>query len=115
MPSARCGGWRGTFRWWRPSGAGHLEDTQGPVEPFSALRLTGLHVDQIHHFPDGSDRLVGMHDARHYDVTVVLTRDVDTALAGWRMATRIAALGLLALVAVACAWVLLRRRGGPVA
>jgi hypothetical protein len=96
--------------------AGRLEDAQGPAEPFSALRLTALHVDQIHRFNDGSERLVGMHDARHYDVTVVLTRDLDTVLAGWRMATRLAALGLVVLVALACAGVLfLRRSGAPTA
>jgi hypothetical protein len=91
--------------------AGRLEEAHAPAEPFSALRLTALHVDQIHRFRDGSERLVGMHDARHYDVTVVLTRDVDAVLAGWRTAARLAALGLAALVALACAGVwLLRRR-----
>jgi hypothetical protein len=91
--------------------AGHLEGAQAPAEPFSALRLTSLHVDPVHHFRDGSDRLVGMHDARHYDVTVVLTRDVDDVLAGWRTATRLAVLGLVVLLGMACAGVFLLRRG----
>jgi len=90
--------------------AGRLENSKGPSEPFSALRLTALHVDQVHRFRDGSERLVGMHDARHYDVTVVLTRDLDGVLAGWRTATRLAAFGLVLLVGLACAAVLLLRR-----
>jgi hypothetical protein len=90
--------------------AGRLEDAQGPAEPFSALRLTALHVDQIHRFRDGSERLVGMHDARHYDVTVVLTRDLDTVLSGWRLAARIAALALAVAVALAGATLLFRHR-----
>jgi hypothetical protein len=90
--------------------AGRLENAQAPAEPFSALRLTALHVDQIHRFRDGSERLVGMHDARHYDVTVVLTRDVDDVLAGWRMATQLAALSLVLVVGLACAGVIYLRR-----
>ena len=90
--------------------AGSLENAQQPSEPFSALRLTALHIDHIHHFRDGSERLVGMHDARHYDVTVVLTRDLDDVLAEWRMAMRLAVVAIVALVGVACAGVIIVRR-----
>jgi len=90
--------------------AGRLENAQAPAEPFSALRLTALHIDRIHRFRDGRERLVGMHDARHYDVTVVLTRDLDDVLADWRTVTRLAATAIVALVGLACAALIFLRR-----
>ena len=83
--------------------AGRLEDEHKPPEPFSALRLTALHDDQVHLFRDGTERLVGMHDTRHFDITIVLTRDLDTVLRGWRTTTRLAACAIALLLALAVA------------
>jgi signal transduction histidine kinase/ActR/RegA family two-component response regulator len=80
--------------------AGRLEPRPAAGEPVAAMTLDTLRSAEPLRFSDGSRRLVGLHDAAHYPVSVVLTRDLRGVLEGWRYTVLLTAAGLVVLLAI---------------
>jgi hypothetical protein len=92
--------------------AGELESSYGAraAGTGKALPLEALRGAELMRFPDGSKRLVGLHDAPRYDVSVVLTRDLRRVLEAWRYTVLLTVAGLVVLLAIILGAVLLLRR-----
>jgi signal transduction histidine kinase/ActR/RegA family two-component response regulator len=90
--------------------AGRLESGASAREPADPPSLDALRAAETLQFPDGSRRLVGLHDTPHYGVSVVLTRDLRGVLEGWRYTVLLTTAGLLVLLGIIFGAVVLLRR-----
>jgi signal transduction histidine kinase/ActR/RegA family two-component response regulator len=80
--------------------AGQLELASDARTEATALPLEALRSVEPLQFPDGSRRLVALHDAPRYDVSVVLTRDLRRVLEGWRYTVLLTVGGLIVLLGI---------------
>jgi signal transduction histidine kinase/ActR/RegA family two-component response regulator len=90
--------------------AGRLESVGPARGTADAPALEALRTTELLGFPDGSRRLVGLHDTPHYGVSVVLTRDLRGVLEGWRYTVLLTTAGLFVLLGSIFGAVLLLRR-----
>jgi signal transduction histidine kinase len=65
-----------------------------------ARRLSSPHTAVVRAFLNGSERLVGLHPLPRYGLEVVLTRDVETLLVGWKESAQLTSVGIVLLLAV---------------
>jgi signal transduction histidine kinase/ActR/RegA family two-component response regulator len=68
-----------------------------------AKRLAERPSLEVRRFSDGSDNLVGLHDIERYGLKVLVSRELDAVLAGWRGAAQLSAAALLVLAGVIAA------------
>ena len=78
---------------------GMIDDTTIIDEATVAQILAGGSRMGVHGFPDGSERLVSLHDLPQYGLKLMLTRDLRVALKPWHDIT-VWALGGIVLLAV---------------
>ena len=83
--------------------AGALPDTPESLERGSAQPATTTSGVVVHRLRDGQQRLVALHVASPFDVRVVVSRDLDSALASWREAAEGAEVALLLLLGITSA------------
>ena len=96
--------------------AGSRRTTPTLDQASMAQRLATQRRVELRRFRDGSEHLVGLHSLPRYGLQVMLTRDLDVLLTGWRDSAQLTALGLvlvLLMLAVSIHFVLRadRRRG----
>ncbi len=65
-----------------------------------AQRLATSQSLELRRFRDGSEHLVALHGLSRYGLKVMLTRDLDVLLAGWRQAAQLTAASLALVLAV---------------
>ena len=65
-----------------------------------AKRLASLRSMEVLRFGDGSEHLVGSHSLERFGLTVVLSRDLDAVLVGWRDAAQLTAVAMALLLAL---------------
>ena len=68
-----------------------------------AQRLADAQPIERRIFRDGVERLVGVYSLPRYGLRLMLTRDLDAVLASWREFARIAAVGLVLILAIMAA------------
>ncbi|MFT3848969.1 MAG: histidine kinase dimerization/phospho-acceptor domain-containing protein [Propionivibrio sp.] len=87
--------------------AGSLVNAPPRDELTTAAILENRPAIYLHEFRDGTRRLVSQHALSRYGLKMVLTRDIDTALATWRDTAEISVVGLTLLLAILAAAVFL--------
>lgn len=87
--------------------AGSLVNAPPRDELTTAAILENRPAIYLHKFRDGTKRLVSEHTLSRYGLKMVLTRDIDTALATWRDTAEISVAGLALLLAILAIAVLL--------
>lgn len=75
--------------------AGSIVATPALDETSVAQRLVSQQGMELRRFRDGSQHLVGLHGLPRYGLKVMLTRDLDVLLAGWRETALLTSLGLV--------------------
>ncbi|KQV78907.1 sensor histidine kinase [Rhizobacter sp. Root1221] len=68
-----------------------------------ATRLANRPSVEVRKFRDGSENMVGLHTVPHYDVKVVVSRDLASVLMAWRQMVEVAGTGLALLLAIMAA------------
>ena len=69
--------------------AGSIVATTRLNESEIAKRLVKPRDIQLHTFQDGTTRLVSMHSLDHFDLRIILTRDLSVVLLGWQDAAQL--------------------------
>ena len=69
--------------------AGSRRTTPPLDEASMAQRLATQQSMELRRFRDGSDHLVGLHSLPRYGLKVMLTRDLEVLLAGWRQTVQL--------------------------
>lgn len=90
--------------------SGSIVATPNLDDAARAQRLATARAMELRRFSDGSERLVGVHTLPRYGLKLMLTRDVDAVLASWREFARLAATGLVLILAIMAASVYLVQR-----
>ncbi len=68
-----------------------------------ATRLASRPSIEVRKFRDGSENMVGLHTVPHYDVKVIVSRDLASVLMAWRQMVEVAGTGLAFLLAIMAA------------
>ena len=66
-------------------------------EATEAQRLDGGPAMELRKFGDGTNNIVDQHNVERYGLRVLVSRNLDAVLAGWRSAADVAAAGLLVI------------------
>ena len=80
--------------------AGWIVTTPTLDETHVAERLARPRDIELRRFRDGTDRLVSLHSLPRFGLKVMLTRDLEVVLLGWREATQLTALALVLILAI---------------
>jgi signal transduction histidine kinase/CheY-like chemotaxis protein len=80
--------------------AGNIVRSSNAGEDQLAKRLARPHEIELRQFRDGSTRLVSLHGLERYHLKVILTRDLQVMLVGWRQAADLTAATLAAVLLI---------------
>lgn len=81
--------------------AGWIVATPTLDEAGVAHRLARPRDIELRRFRDGTDRLISLHSLPRFGLKVMLTRDLEVVLLGWRAAVQLTVLVLILILAIA--------------
>lgn len=90
--------------------AGSIVATPSRDETGRAQRLTTAKALELRRFRDGVERLVVLQTLPRYGLKLMLTRDLEAALAGWHAFAQLAAVGIALILAIMAVSVYLVQR-----
>lgn len=90
--------------------AGWIVKTPTRDEAGVAERLARPRDIELRQFRDGTERLVSLHSLPRFGLKVMLTRDLEVVLVGWREAAQLTAFGLVLILTIMAASVFFIQR-----